>query len=290
MSLQPQWIGATWQESATILPRLVTAVSYTKPATGLSGRITHPFWVIDYSRSHCGSTRVGSTKSPWIKRPPGIAHLYPPDTPYWEDHRNATGIIEGAYIVFAGGDEAELHHCIPEKQQFARITDLNGMILRQLHAAAAAGREKGAAGFWKAQAALCDLIRILHQTIPAKKGAPLTIGPAPMRSNSPFVKATDSFLASRVGSRVTLNEIAGFLRVSPSTLSHRYTAETGKSPLSAFNAMRLEAARSLILRGLKLEAVAAQTGFSDAYHLSKMFSQHFSESPALYRHRIKAEI
>jgi transcriptional regulator GlxA family with amidase domain len=52
--------------------------------------------------------------------------------------------------------------------------------------------------------------------------------------------------------------------------------------------MRLEAARSLILRGLKLEVVAAQTGFCDAYHLSKAFRQRFAVAPATYRRKLKA--
>ena len=51
--------------------------------------------------------------------------------------------------------------------------------------------------------------------------------------------------------------------------------------------MRLEVARSLILRGLKLDAVATQTGYCDAYHLSKSFTKLFGMPPATYRREIQ---
>ncbi len=282
-----QWIGFTWQASSALVPRLVTAMTYTNPASGLSGRITHPFWVLDYSRNHCGRVRVGSSHSSWRERSPAIAHLYPPGTAYWEDRRSVTGMMEGAYVVFAGGDEAGLRGCIPKGQFHARIADRNGLILDHLHAAASAGAE-GAAGFWEAQTALCALIGILRRTVPGAQGVDLAIGSAVAGSPSEFVRTVNAFLAGRVGGRVSLAEIAEGVRVSPSTLSHRYAAEAGQPPLVAFNAMRLEAARSLILRGLKLEAVAAQTGFCDAYHLSKAFTCRFAVPPATYRRQIEA--
>ncbi|MCX6969957.1 MAG: hypothetical protein NTV93_07355 [Verrucomicrobia bacterium] len=53
----------------------------------------------------------------------------------------------------------------------------------------------------------------------------------------------------RVGGSVSLAEIAKAVHVSPSTLSHRYAAESGRSPLAAFHAMRLEIARALLMQG-----------------------------------------
>lgn len=267
------------------MPRMTTALYYSSSAQGMSGRISRPCWALDYSRNHCGWTRVGSTQSPWQERLPGIAHLYPPDTAYWEDMRQVN-VMEAAYIVFHGGDEAGLRRCIPKNQSYARISDPNGLLLEQIHLAAIAGAEKGAHGFWEAQKALCTMIQILHRLVP-DNSAPdtLIIGPATTPTASSFTKAVDSFLASRVGGRVSLQELAKAMRVSPSTLSHRYVEETGRSPIAAFNVMRIEVARSLISRGLKLEVVAAQTGFCNAYHLSKAFSQHFAMSPAAYRRR-----
>lgn len=287
MSDDNQLLGFSWQESAAISPRIISAMYHFNRNTGLSRRISHRFWVLDYSRTPFGWTRVGSPKSPWLERFPAIAHLYPPDTAYWEDSRNATAGVKGAYVVFAGGQEAGLYDCIPKGQCFARIFDSNGLILNLLRAAAMVGSEKGPAGFWDAQASLCGLIRLLHRLVPGPTGTELTIGPDTTATSTAFVKAVDAFLASRVGHQTTLAEIAEALHVSPSTLSHKYVAEAGRSPLATFQTMRLEAARSLILGGLKLDAVAAQTGFCDAYHLSKAFHQRFAVAPATYRRKLK---
>ena len=193
---------------------------------------------------------------------------------------------EGAWVVFAGGDEAGLRECIPKNQDYACITDPNGLILEKLHAAAVVGTEKGAAGFWEAQAILCSLLQLLRQLAPAENGVDLTT--APVTPPDSFVKTVDAFLSSRVGGSVSLAEIAKALHVSPSKLSHRYAAEAGQSPLAAFLAKRLEIARALLMQGGKLDAVAEQTGFCDAYHLSKAFSRHFALSPADYRRRVKS--
>lgn len=283
---QSRFLGFTWQEPPVILPRLMAAMYYARTSVGLSGRICQPFWVLDYSCRHCGLTRVGTPKSPWCQRLPSVAHLYPPGTAYWEDTRSVAGLSEGAWVVFAGGDEAGLKECIPKNHAYARITDPNGLILAKLQAAAVVGTEKGASGFWEAQAILCSLLQLLRQLAPAEEGADLTT--APVTSPDSFVKTVDAFLSARIGGSVSLAEIAKALHVSPSTLSHRYAAESGRSPLAAFHAMRLEIARALLMQGLKLDAVAEQTGFCDAFHLSKAFSRHFAMSPADYRRWINS--
>ena len=107
----------------------------TRPAGQLSGRISHPFWVLDYSRSHCGRVRVGTPMSPWHDRPASVAHLYPPATAYWEDTRTVKDMMEAAYVVFACGDEAGLRDCIPKDHPHARMMDTDGSILAHIHAA-----------------------------------------------------------------------------------------------------------------------------------------------------------
>lgn len=280
-----QFLGFTWQEPSAIRPRIVMAMYYSKHSDRAIIRVQHPFWILDCSRTPCGRVRVGSPRAPWRERPSAIAHLYPPNTPFWEDTRDIVSMA-GAHMIFSGGDEAGLQACIPKGQAYARISDPHGLILGHLHAAAIAGAEKGAAGFWEAQTALCALIPILRRIAPQGNGADAIIGPASTTNATPFVKEVNAFLATRMGGRVSLAEMAKAVGVSPSSLSHRYAVEAGQSPFSAFTTMRLNMARSLIVSGQKLEAVAAHTGFCDAYHLSKAFTNHFAESPATYRRRI----
>jgi len=279
-------LGFTWREPLAILPRLISAMHYTRKSVALSGRISQAFWVLDYSCRNCGLTRVGTPKSAWRERLPTVAHLYPPSTVYWEDTRKVTGPMEGAWVVFAGGDEAGLRQCIPNNQVYARILDPNGLILEKLHAAAVIGTENGAAGFWEAQAIFCSILQILRQLTPAKNGEDVIF--APTTASASFVKTVDAFLSARIGHRVSLAQIAKALHVSPSTLSHRYASESGRTPLAAFKAMRLDIARSLLMQGVKLDSVALQSGFCDAYHLSKAFRHHFAMSPASFRSQARS--
>jgi transcriptional regulator GlxA family with amidase domain len=53
--------------------------------------------------------------------------------------------------------------------------------------------------------------------------------------------------------------------------------------MAALAALRIELAKSLLLRGLKIETVASQTGFFDAFHLSKTFKNHTGLSPSEFR-------
>lgn len=286
MSQAPLFSGFTWQAPATVLPRVVSAMHYSKPGGRLSRRHRHDFWVLDYARTACGRTRVGSPGTKWQERPAGTAHLYPPGASYWEDLRRVP-TVEAAFVVFAGGDEAGLRDCIPPGQSFARVLDTNREVLTLLRTAALAGARRGAEGFWEAQTALAALIELLHRgkAVGAGSADVLLTPVAETGAGTRLVRAVDAFLARRVGGRTTLAEIAAAVRVSPSTLSHRYAAEAGRSPLAAFAAMRLEAARALIIRGTKLHEVAAQTGFCDAFHLSKAFVRQFGMPPSACRRK-----
>jgi len=67
--------------------------------------------------------------------------------------------------------------------------------------------------------------------------------------------------------------------VSLSTLCHRYQADTGESPINARRRMRIENAKTLLLKGQTLKTIADATGFCDPYHLSKAFKKTTGLSP-----------
>jgi hypothetical protein len=225
MSANPGSIGGySWQESGRLLPRVNTAMHGTSIPCRFNGRFAFPCWVLDYSCSHCGLVRVGTARSPWLERPPGVAHLYPPHTTYWQDQRSCTRMIESAFVIFEGGYEAGLAEVIPEGRCFARIRDTQGLLLPQLKAAASAGVEHGAAGFWAAQAALCTVIHLLRRVVPETAGTDLAIGPDPVGSSSSFVTEVDAILSGHVGGQISLAKVARVMCISPSTLSHKYAA------------------------------------------------------------------
>jgi len=107
----------------------------------------------------------------------------------------------------------------------------------------------------------------------------LAAAPVVQRSLSERV---DAHIREHYALRLTLEEIAQAMGVSRSTLTHRYRAETGTTPIARLCECRLEIARSMILRGETLKVVAANTGFYDEYHFSKAFRQRFGLSPRRY--------
>ena len=281
------WVGHSWTSSpAAVVPRIVSAVYVSRPPWEATRRIVHDLWVLDYSRSDCGRVRVGSPRSPWWPRGPSIAHLYPPGTPYWEDPSAVRGPVREAWVLFTGGDQAGLTGLMKGGQRFARIADPAGRLDECLHDMAAAGQSLGEAGFWPAQAALAQLVgRLGHARRQADGTLLLPIGGEAEEPAKGLVELANEYFRSHLAEKVTLASVARHLGLSASALSHRYAAEAGLPPMAALAALRIELAKSLLLRGLKIETIAAQTGFFDAFHLSKTFKNHSGLSPSDFRRR-----
>ena len=108
-------------------------------------------------------------------------------------------------------------------------------------------------------------------------------------SSSPGAKSTDfsplveEYLRKNIGRNLTLAEIASYMKTSESFLSHRFKEETGSSPVSRHAELRIEFAKSLILKGEKLKFVAEMTGYGDEYHLSKVFKAVVGLSPRNFK-------
>jgi AraC-like DNA-binding protein len=283
--MNPSWIGYSWTTARPLVaPRIVSAQYLERPPWGVSGRIVHKLWVLDYSRSDCGRVRVGSTRASWWPRRSRVAHLYPPGTPYWEDTSHVRGLVREAYVIFAGGDEAGLGSLISRGRRFARIADLAGLLDRPLYDMALAGQTLGEAGFWRGQVALASALDLLAAAEPRADGTFL-LSAASARAGAArgLVDEVHDYFRAHLAEKVTLASAARHLGMSESALSHRYAAEAGRPPMAALAALRIELAKSLLLRGLKMEAVARQTGFFDAFHFSKAFKKHSGASPSEFR-------
>ena len=53
--------------------------------------------------------------------------------------------------------------------------------------------------------------------------------------------------------------------------------------MAALADLRMELAHNLLLRGLKMDAIARQTGFCDAFHFSKAFRKRCGMPPSAFR-------
>jgi AraC-like DNA-binding protein len=275
-------------EAASPSPCLLTAVRYVRNDSGsaVSAHLLYGRWVVDYSISDCGRCKAGAESEPWLPRTPGIAHLYPPGTKYWEDARDRPLPLVSAYIIFRGGARAGLGKFVQARPGFGRFYDVAGRIGDVLQEMAAIGSLRGDASLWQEQALLFTLFDHLHAAVPLPGGASYewtfpTVGSDD--ENAKFLRQVQAILSKRLGQGIALAEIASRLRVSPSTLSHRYRRLAGEGPMQTLARLRVGTAKGLLLKGETIKNVAARTGFHDEFHFSKAFKRATGLPPSEYR-------
>lgn len=86
-----------------------------------------------------------------------------------------------------------------------------------------------------------------------------------------------------------VKHLAQLCGLSESRFHAVFSQEFACSPMHYVRRKRLErAARLLVSGNEKLAAVAEDTGFADAFHLSHAFKRHYGLSPLLYRRQARA--
>lgn len=237
----------------------------------------HRSWVVDYSIGDCGECRTELTD--WMPRPVGIAHLYPPGRRYMEKYPpGRLGVC--CYIKFRG-ENANLRRAVANSGGFARIVDdgrLGELMKRAVRAA-----QQGNAGYYGCFAEFSRIVELLESLPPAAGPDYLyVLSHDTETAGSPgrFVRA---WLERNYREHVTIRAIAHDFGVSESKLSHRYREECGESVFDTLLRIRVEQSLPLLMRGLPIKAVAAETGFNSEFYYSKIFKRYFGVSPANYR-------
>lgn len=271
---------------AGVAPRVVAAVATARTAWGVSQGNRHAFWVLDYSVDDCGLCRVQGAGPTWFTREPGIAHLYAPGTRYWEDSRQVAGCFESRYAIFAGGQLAGLNEFVQNSKGFGRFQDPAGVLGEQLRRLALAAQD-GDGAFWRVQGLLAELFVLLRQLSRPAAGSDfvrVVAAPSPGVATGLAERLTQ-WLAGHYSEPFSLAALARRLNVSPSTLTHKYKQLTGESPLQTLVAIRVNHAKEMLLRGRSLKMIAAETGFYDPFHLSKVFKKKTGLTPREYLKR-----
>jgi len=282
--MKPVTYGHSWYDLIKgLTPALISAMHMVRPYAGRH-RYQHPVWVMDYAVNTAGRFRMASRSRPWRPRLPRTLHLYQPGTIYWEDYpKGGKTLSNFTFVFFQGGEAAGLNKLIDPRAGYARFLDPEGLTELLFEDIVSIGQKRGNDGFWQAQAVLCRLIDLLHRSEPTEDDETRRIGhPSPAALPSHLVRETDEYLYQHLAEPVRLADLARHMSISVSTLSHRYHAETGETPMTRLTRLRFERVRILLLSGRKLSAIAAATGFSDMPHLSRTFKRFEGVSPREY--------
>lgn len=85
--------------------------------------------------------------------------------------------------------------------------------------------------------------------------------------------------------KISLDQIAENMYLSPFYISKIFKSETGDTPIRHLIDIRLEKAMEFLESGFggSIQEVAAKVGYDDAYHFSKLFKKRYGLSPSQVR-------
>ena len=100
-----------------------------------------------------------------------------------------------------------------------------------------------------------------------------------------IVEKIIDYFEDHYADKISLDQIAGNMYLSPFYISRIFKAETGNTPIHYLIDIRMEKAMEFLRQetGLSIQEAAARVGYDDAYHFSKLFKKKFGISPSAAR-------
>lgn len=96
------------------------------------------------------------------------------------------------------------------------------------------------------------------------------------------------FLQERVGTRVSVDDVARHVAMSASHFAHRFREVVRMSPMQYLKHLRLERARLLMLgEGLGAAEAGVSVGYASPSHFTRDFKGHFGAPPGAYLSRFR---
>ncbi|MBR3470051.1 MAG: helix-turn-helix domain-containing protein [Lachnospiraceae bacterium] len=94
-----------------------------------------------------------------------------------------------------------------------------------------------------------------------------------------------TYFEDHYSEKISLDQIAENMYLSPFYVSKIFKSETGDAPIQHLIKIRLEKAKELLEKGeaQSVQEVAAMVGYDDAYHFSKLFKKRFGITPTQAR-------
>lgn len=91
-----------------------------------------------------------------------------------------------------------------------------------------------------------------------------------------------SYFEDHYDEKISLDQIAENMYLSPFYISRIFKSETGETPIRHLIDIRLSRAKELLESGRagSIQEVAASVGYDDAYHFSKLFKKRYGVSPS----------
>lgn len=99
-----------------------------------------------------------------------------------------------------------------------------------------------------------------------------------------IVSGIVSYITDNYTQSISLDNISQNMYLSPVYISKIFKDEIGESPINYLIKTRLSKACELLEKGeLKINEVAKNVGYNDAYHFSKLFKKYYGIPPSKYK-------
>ncbi len=105
----------------------------------------------------------------------------------------------------------------------------------------------------------------------------------------PVVSRAVAYIEQNVGLPFNVGDLLTITGVSRPTLSARFKASLGHTPIEEIRAQRVEYARRLLLTELPIAKIARASGFHTATHFSKAFRELTGQTPSEFRREMRAK-
>ncbi len=92
-----------------------------------------------------------------------------------------------------------------------------------------------------------------------------------------------TYFEDHYSEKISLDQIAENMYLSPFYISKIFKSETGDTPINHLIHIRLKKARELLAAGGSIQEVAAEVGYDDAYHFSKLFKKYYGVAPSIVK-------
>lgn len=280
---QTSQAGFLFDTLGTFILRSCAAHSRVRPP-GESRCLAYPSnqWVLDFSIEYSEEANflTGTDASGLLHRPARMAHLYPPGTPYIEK-TDREFWMSSAWMIF-DSNLTFLNTITEHPTNFARIHDPEMKIGHRLEALASIASVEGNVGYFRCHSIAFEILAELADAT----RIPGTCGEYSITSESQVAtvaERTIRYLESHFRESLSIPDIARNLGMSPSTISHRFRAESGETIVKALQRIRLEQSIPDLLRGTPLKVIAPATGFQNEFYYSKVFRLHYGVPPSEWR-------
>ena len=101
-------------------------------------------------------------------------------------------------------------------------------------------------------------------------------------AETPFAQLID-WMQAHLDQPLDVPALAARAGLSERSFYRKFTDATGKTPAHFVESLRLDAARTLLGRGLPLKAIAGQVGLRSPARLGRAFERRFGMAPSLFR-------